>query len=182
MIAAKLAESRVRITDEDGAKEVYSDYYYGKFQCDEEEVLELSLSEAMHLVDRDVIEVEGASGETFSREELHDRFVELDDEFSHKYKVYRDLRERGYIVKSGFKFGSHFRVYEEGVNPYSEGPKRQKQHTKWVVHAVPENHTLSFQEMSRAVRLAHNIRATMLWGVVDSEGGVTYYEVERAKP
>jgi tRNA-intron endonuclease len=181
MITGKLVESRVRITDSEDAEEVYSDYYYGKYQGEGEEVLELSLSEAMHLVDRDVIEVEG-SGETLSREELYDRLVELDDEFPHKYKVYADLRERGYIVKSGFKFGSHFRVYEEGVNPYSDGPKRQKQHTKWVVHAVPENETLSFSEMSRAVRLAHNIRATMLWGVVDSEGGVTYYEVERSKP
>lgn len=181
MITGKLVESRVRITGEDDAEEVYSDYYYGKFQDEDEEVLELSLSEAMHLVDREVIEVED-DDEVLSREDLYERFAELDDEFAHKYKVYSDLRERGYIVKSGFKFGSHFRVYEEGVNPYSDGPKRQKQHTKWVVHAVPENHTLSFSEMSRAVRLAHNIRATMLWGVVDSEGGVTYYEVERAKP
>ncbi|MFB6190433.1 MAG: tRNA-intron lyase [Candidatus Nanohaloarchaea archaeon] len=181
MITAKLAESRVRIVDGEDAEEVYSDYYYGKYQDEDNEVLELSLAEAMHLVDRDVIEVED-SGEKLSREELYDRFSELDEEFAHKYKVYSDLRERGYIVKSGFKFGSHFRVYEEGVNPYSDGPKRQKQHTKWVVHAVPENETLSFSEMSRAVRLAHNIRATMLWGVVDSEGGVTYYEVEREKP
>lgn len=180
MIKAKLVDSRVRITGEEDADEVYSDYYYGKFQ-DGEDVLELSLCEAMHLVDREVIEVEEA-GETLDREALYEELSRRDDEFSYKYKVYSDLRERGYIVKSGFKFGSHFRVYEEGINPYSEGPKRQKQHTKWVVHAVPENHTLSFSEMSRAVRLAHNIRATMLWGVVDSEGGVTYYEVEREKP
>lgn len=181
MITGNLAESRVRITGEEDAEEVYSDYYYGKFTDEENKVLELSPEEAMHLVDREVIEVEGQDV-TLSREEVYNYFSEVDDEFDYKYKVYSDLRERGYIVKSGFKFGSHFRVYEEGVNPYSDGPKRQKQHTKWVVHAVPENHTLSFQEMSRAVRLAHNIRATMLWGVVDSEAGVTYYEVERVKP
>ncbi len=29
--------------------------------------------------------------------------------------AYRDLRNRGFIVKSGFKFGTHFRVYERGV-------------------------------------------------------------------
>ncbi len=181
MITGKLAESRVRIVDEEDAEEVHDEYYYGKFQDEEETVLELSLVEALHLVDRDVIEVED-SGETLSRETLYDHCIEVDDEFDQKYKVYDDLRDRGYIVKSGFKFGAHFRVYPEGVNPYKEGPKSQREHTQWVVHAVPEDYTLSFQEMSRAVRLAHNIRATMLWGIVDSEGGVTYYEVERATP
>lgn len=181
MITGKLVESRVRIEDPEGSEEVHDEYYYGKYQDEESGVLELSLVEALHLVDREVIEVEQA-GEELSRDKLYEHCVEIDDEFDHKYKVYDDLRDRGFIVKSGFKFGTHFRVYDRGVNPYSEGPKTQKEHTKWVVHAVPENHTLSFQEMSRAVRLAHNIRATMLWAVVDSEGGVTYYEVERVTP
>ncbi len=179
MTAGKLVESRVRVEDEKDAEEVYEEFYYGKYQNDD--VLELSPVEAMHLVDREELEVK-ENGEELSRDELYSRFSLIDDEFDHTYKVYDDLRDRGYIVKSGFKFGTHFRVYPRGVNPYKEGPKKQKEHTKWVVHAVPENHTLSFQEMSRAVRLAHNIRAKMLWGVVDSEGGVTYYEVERVTP
>jgi tRNA splicing endonuclease len=32
------------------------------------------------------------------------------------------------------------------------------------------------------VRLAHSIRARMLWAVVDAEGCVTYYEIVRARP
>ena len=31
-----------------------------------------------------------------------------------KFLIYRDLRNRGYIVKDGFGFGSDFRVYERG--------------------------------------------------------------------
>ncbi len=175
----KIAESRVKVMEEEEAEEIHGELYYGKFV--EDGSLELSPVEALHLVDRDELKVED-SGEELDREDIYDRFTDIDEEFDYKYKVYNDLRDRGYIVKSGFKFGTHFRVYPRGVNPYSEGPKKQKEHTKWVVHAVPENHTLSFQEMSRAVRLAHNIRATMLWGIVDSEGGVTYYEVERITP
>jgi tRNA-intron endonuclease len=174
----KLAESSVKVWNEEEAEEIHSERYYGKFVDDK---LELSPVEAMHLVDREELEVED-EGEEMTRSEIYDYFSEVDDEFDHKYKVYADLRERGFIVKSGFKFGAHFRVYPRGVNPYKEGPKSQKEHTKWVVHAVPENHTLSFQEMSRAVRLAQNIRAQMLWAVVDSEAGVTYYEVEHITP
>lgn len=179
MYTGKLSESSVKIWDEEEAEEVHSEKYYGKIMDDGQ--LELSPVEAMHLVDREELEVE-RNGEKLSRSELYDNFSEIDDEFDHKYKVYSDLRDRGFIVKSGFKFGAHFRVYPRGVNPYKDGPKKQKEHTKWVVHAVPENHTLSFQEMSRAVRLAQNIRAQMLWAVVDSEAGVTYYEVDHITP
>lgn len=175
MFEGKLYESGVKVFDEEEADEIHEEYYYGKFLDTGE--LHLSPSEALHLIDREEIEVYDQD-EKLSREELYDSFREVDEEFDYKYAVYSDLRERGLIVKSGFKFGSHFRVYERGVNPYTSGEKKQSQHTKYVVHAVPENHTMSFQEMSRAVRLAQNIRASMLWGVVDSESGVTYYEVE----
>lgn len=175
MFTGKLNDSGVKVFDEEEAEEIHSEKYYGKFMDEGE--LHLSPCEAMHLVDREELDVE-KDGEKLERDELHKELSEIDEEFDYKYATYSDLRERGLIVKSGFKFGSHFRVYERGVNPYSDGPKKQKDHTKYVVHAVPENHTLSFQEMSRAVRLAQNIRAQMMWAVVDSESGVTYYEVE----
>jgi tRNA-intron endonuclease len=171
-------DSRVVIRDEEEAEEIFEENYYGKYN---EEVLELSLVEAYHLMQRGLLEVEDDADE-LSEEEAFEEFSGEDEEFYHKLQAYSDLRERGFIVKTGFKFGAHFRVYPRGVNPYEEGPKRQEQHTKWVVHAVPENEELSFSEMSRAVRLAQNIRATMLWAVVDSESGVTYYEVERKTP
>lgn len=176
----KIANTKVKVWDDEEAEEVHSEFYYGKL-IDEEGYLELSLVEALHLVDRGELEiVEG--GEVLDREELFQRFSQEDDEFDQKYAAYSDLRERGYIVKTGFKFGTHFRVYPRGVNPYKEGPKEEREHTKWIVHAVPEDYDQSYEQMSRAVRLAHNIRAKMLWAVVDSERQVTYYEVERVTP
>lgn len=179
MIEASLVESQVKIWDEDDADEIHDEKYYGKKM--EDGHLQLSFSEALHLVERDEIKVE-KEGQALDRDELFEEFASRDDEFPQKFTAYSDLRERGYIVKSGFKFGAHFRVYPRGVNPYVDGSKSEKQHTQWVVHAVSENKTMSFQEMSRAVRLANNIRATMLWGVVDTENGVTYYEVDHITP
>lgn len=180
MIKAQLIENRVRVWDD--VDKIHSDMYYGKiFENRNEKYLELSLVEAMHLYERGIIEIE-EKGKILNKKELYDRFCEIDKEFPQKYIVYSDLRSRGYIVKSGFKFGTHFRVYPKGVNPYKEGPKEQREHTKWIVHAVPEDYTLSYQEMSRAVRLAHNIRTKMLWAVVDNENEVTYYEFVRIKP
>jgi tRNA-intron endonuclease len=37
-----------------------------------------------------------------------------DPEALTKFLIYRDLRNRGYVVKDGFGFGSDFRVYERG--------------------------------------------------------------------
>jgi tRNA-intron endonuclease len=98
-----------------------------------------------------------------------------------KYVVYFDLRERGLVAKTGFKFGCDFRVYQRGVS-VRRGPKEASEHTKWIVFAVPEDYRCSFVELSRAVRLAHSIRARMLWAIVDNEQNVTYYEVVRMKP
>ena len=156
----------------DKIKETHSEDYYGKIK---ENKLVLAPVEAVHLLERNLIDVEN----TF--DEAYDYFAEHDSDFEQKYAAYSDLRERGLIIKTGFKFGAHFRVYSRGVNPYKDD-KGRKEHTKFIVHAVRENEDMSFQEMSRAVRLANNIRAKMLWAVVDTEKDVTYYEVGHTTP
>lgn len=156
---------------------VYEPGYYGK---DLGERLELALVEALLLLKRGRIRV-FSLGKQISFKELYDHACGLDKRFPHKYRVYEDLRERGLLVRTGFKFGCDFRVYERGVQ-LKKGPKSAKEHTKWIVFSVPEDFTMSFAELSRSVRLAHNIRARMLWAVVDSESDVTFYSITRHKP
>ncbi|MEM5861045.1 MAG: tRNA-intron lyase [Candidatus Aenigmatarchaeota archaeon] len=177
----------------DRKEEIYLPGYYGKILDDR---IELSLVEALYLLKKGRIEIFLAekieekdkkikiskkSKKALSFMELYKIACSIDKRFSHRYRVYEDLRDRGLLVKTGFKFGCDFRCYERGVE-LKRGPKSQKEHTKWVVFCVPEDYTCSFQELSRAVRLAHNIRARMLWAIVDNEGDVTYYEVVRILP
>ena len=63
-----------------------------------------------------------------------------------------------------------------------KGPKAPHEHTRWIVFCIPEDYTCSFQELSRAVRLSHNIRANMLWAVLDNENDVTYYQITYISP
>lgn len=156
---------------------IYEPGYYGKIIDNR---LELALVEACLLLKRGRIRV-FKDGKQLSFQELYDIAVSLDKRFPHRYRVYEDLRERGLLVRTGFKFGCDFRVYERGVQ-LKKGPKSAREHTKWIVFAVPEDFTCSFQELSRAVRLAHNIRARMLWAIVDNEGDCTYYQITRHKP
>ncbi|MBI2583452.1 MAG: tRNA-intron lyase [Candidatus Aenigmarchaeota archaeon] len=156
---------------------VYEPGFYGKQLGDR---LELSLVEALLLLKRGRIRVLRDEN-PMNQQELYDYATKIDVRFPHKYRVYEDLRERGLVVRTGFKFGCDYRVYERGVQ-LKKGPKSAREHTKWIVFAVPEDFTQSFDELSRAVRLAHNIRARMLWAVVDSESDVTFYQVTRHKP
>ncbi|MFH0832554.1 MAG: tRNA-intron lyase [Candidatus Aenigmatarchaeota archaeon] len=157
--------------------QIYEPGYYGKQIGDR---LELALIESLLLLKRGRIRVL-KDKKTVSFEELYNHAVSLDKRLPHRYRVYEDLRERGLLVRTGFKFGCDFRVYERGVQ-LKKGPKSAKEHTKWIVFTVPEDFTCSFQELSRAVRLAHNIRARMLWALVDNEGDCTYYQITRHKP
>ncbi len=141
--------------------------------------LELSMVEGLYLLEKEKIEVK-KNKRKMKFDVLMEHGLKMDKRLHEKYIVYRDLRDRGLVVKTGFKFGCDFRVYQRGVK-VKRGPKSPAEHTKWIVFAVPEDYVCSFQELSRAVRLAHSIRAKMLWAIVDNENDVTYYQITRVK-
>ncbi|MEM5883136.1 MAG: tRNA-intron lyase [Candidatus Aenigmatarchaeota archaeon] len=180
----ELLENRVIIWDP-GAVILYDDSGYGKPLPEENpNRLELDLIEAAYLLEKGKIKVfvkENDKRRKIEFPELIETGTKNVNQFHPQFIVYRDLRNRGYLVKTGFKFGAHFRLYERGVK-LKRGPKAPHEHTKAIVHAVAEEAAFSLPEMSRAVRLAHNIRATMWWAVVDKEGDVTYYSLSRITP
>ncbi len=142
--------------------------------------LVLSFVETLYLLEKGRIKLSKA-GKRMGFEGLMNFAAKKDKRIHEKFIVYADLRDRGLVAKTGFKFGCDFRVYKRGVS-VKRGPKEASEHTKWIVFAVPEDYRCSFTELSRAVRLAHSIRARMLWAIVDNEDNVTYYEVVRMKP
>ena len=184
IMEGELLDKRVIIWDP-RAVSLYEESGYGKPQPeDRPERLELDLVEAAFLLERKKIRVfvkENGKKRRLSFKELMEIGCERVNQFHPQFVVYRDLRNRGYLVKTGYIFGCHFRVYDRGVK-LKRGPKQPFEHTKWVVHAVTEEAAFSLPEMSRAVRLAHNIRATFVWAVVDRENKVTYYIIQRITP
>ena len=179
----ELLENRVIVSGET-ALQLYDDHGYGKpVPEDKPKRVELDLVEAAYLIEKEKMKVfqKSPAKKSLKVEDLMRVGKESVNQFSTQLAVLRDLRERGYLVKTGFKFGAHFRVYERGVK-LKRGPKAEHEHTKWVVHAVSEESAFSLPELSRAVRLAHNIRATFIWGVVDKESDVTYYNIQRITP
>ncbi len=85
------------------------------------------------------------------------------------YLVYRDLRNRGLIVKSGFKYGTHFRVYERSMD----------EHSKYLVHVISKREEI--QKISRAVRVAHGVKKNLLLAYPDN-GDILYFKFSWIRP
>ncbi len=135
--------------------------------------LVLSLIEAAYLAESEKLEVVKGK-KTLTFEDIVNVGGKKEEEFLNKYLVYKDLRERGMLVRTGLKFGTDFRLYDRGS-------KLGKSHSKYLVHVVPEEYTCSFPEMARALRLAKNVNKDMIYAIVDEEGDITYYLVDRMK-
>ena len=165
----ELLDDRVLIRDESQAQRLIQK----GFGVNREGVLELSLLEALFLFERNSLEAV-SKGTKVDRVRLI-KASGNEEDFQRRYKVYKDLREKGYVVKTGFKYGAHFRVYERGE--FS-----QEGHSALLVHVVPEDAVMSFPELSRAVRLTQSVKKRMLFAVLDHEGDITYYQVDRVLP
>lgn len=134
--------------------------------------LVLDLKEALFLLKNEKLEVQDTEGKKVSEKELLHYAQKKESKFYPKFLVYSDLRKRGYVAKTGFKFGFDFRVYPKGKKPGQE-------HTQWVINVCTQDNRISMPELSRMVRLSGNIRTIALQAVVDSENDINYYSMER---
>ncbi len=83
--------------------------------------------------------------------------------FGDMYLVYEDWRKRGYVVKTGFKFGTHFRIYFPGASPIRS--EEEWMHSKHVIHVFPRRHKLIISEWARAIRVAHSVKKTFILAI-----------------
>jgi len=119
--------------------------------------------------------VKDTKGKKIKNDMYVKRAIKVESRFLVKYSVYKDLRNRGYIVKTALKFGADFRVYDRGVKPGED-------HARWVVYPVHEGETLTWQEWAAKNRVAHSTRKRLLIGVVDDENDVSYWEARWMRP
>ncbi|ABC57050.1 MULTISPECIES: tRNA-intron lyase [Methanosphaera] len=163
-----LLNDRVIVKDEN-AHNLYNKRYYGNLT---DSGLELSFIEALFLLTKNKIEIYD-DDKLITKEDLTD-IIRQKHIFSH-YLVYKDLRIRGYIIKTGFKYGSDFRIYERGHAP-GDG------HSNFLVKILSEEQEIKVRDFSSYVRVAHGVRKTLLLAVVDDEYDITYYDIEWTKP
>ena len=156
--------------DSDAAREFYSRSRYGEIK---NKKVYLSFYEGLYLLEKEKLIVTDKKGKEYS----FDRFLKKvgAKEFLIKYSVFKDLRSKGYIVKTALKFGADFRVYNKGIKPGED-------HAKWVVFCVHESQKQTWNDFSAKNRVAHSTKKKLLIGIVDDELDVSYWEVNWVKP
>lgn len=173
VVTAFLGGEKVITESSDEAREFYNQSRFGTIA--ESGKVELSLLEGLYLVEKGRLDIKSQSSRKMSHEAFVKKAREVEPNFWIRYCVFRDMRNRGYIIKTALKFGADFRVYERGVKPGED-------HAKWIVFPVHEASTLTWHEFSAKNRVAHSTKKRLLMAIVDDEGDVTYYEARWMRP
>ncbi len=168
-----LAGERVITEISDDARELYNQSRFGNLS--ESGKVELSLLEALYLLERGRLLIKNDSGREVIFEQFIKKARKVEPNFWIRYCVFRDIRNRGYIIKTALKFGADFRVYDRGVKPGED-------HARWIVYPVHEGETLTWHEWAAKNRVAHSTKKRLLIAVVDDEGDVSYWEARWVRP
>lgn len=172
-VAGIFTQENVITEDSDNARELYNTSVFGA--VNKSKKIELSFVEALYLLEKQKLIVYDGRKHAITAEEFIRKAQRKDKNFWTRYVVFRDLRERGYVVKTALKFGADFRVYDRGIKPGED-------HAKWVVFPVHESSMLTWREFSAKNRVAHSTKKRLLLAVVDEEGDVSYWESRWVRP
>jgi tRNA-intron endonuclease len=174
--AATLRADRVIIWDEGLSRQLHEKGFYGNML--DEKRLQLSLVESAYLMFKYNLEIlDTETNEPLKLEGFIEKARRIEPIFEGKLKVYEDLREKGLVAKTGFKFGSHFRAYEK-IESVKKIP-----HSLYLVDYITEGHAFDLPGLSRSVRLANSVRKEMAYAYEDAreKGGIQYFSLGRIK-
>ena len=141
--------------------------------ADTPRALQLSIVEAAYLAAHGAITVEGGYDAVVER----GREVE-GGRFDRRLRVYADLRGRGVVPKTGFKFGADFRTYADVESVEDLG------HSELLVRVLPPGVERTSRDLSLDVRLAHGVRKRMVFALTDpnDDTDLTWLSVGRLTP
>jgi tRNA-intron endonuclease len=150
------------IDDDAMGKEIYERHWFGQFGSYKAEqrgkLSKLDIYETLFLMRHAGLQLTNATEEQVvsAAKRQHKYFLNL-------YDVYEDWRLQGFVLKTGFKFGTHFRLYFPGASP-SRG-NDEWIHSKHVVHCFPRASKLLISEWARAIRVAHSVKKTFVLAI-----------------
>ncbi len=150
------------VDDANVGKELYQRYWIGQFgtykASHRGRISKLDIFETIYLLRHGNMTLKNCKLKEVEKiAEKHIKF------FSDMYLVYEDWRSRGYVIKTGFKFGTHFRIYFPGASPIKTEDKWM--HSRHVIHVFPRKHKQLISEWARAIRVAHSVKKTFILAI-----------------
>ena len=172
-VKATLTRERVLTENTDSAHEFYNQSRFGNLL--EDGKVQLSLLEALYLMEKGKLLIKDYRKKNVSSDDFIKKTKKVEPNFWIRYCVFKDIRDRGYIIKTALKFGADFRVYDRGVKPGED-------HARWIIYPVHEGSALTWYDFAAKNRVAHSTKKRLMIGIVDNEGDVTYYEIKWIRP
>ncbi len=160
------------VRDPTEASLLYGRGYYG--EIGEGGMLKLDPRETAYLREMDRISLGGQDGLDLGFPDLVKRAQQLDPGFDILYLVYRDLRQRGYVVRSGpppFPFALLPRGGTLGKTP-----------SRFWVSAFSERTPFSLPGLRDRLDACRGAKRGLLLGVVDEESDLTFYRAREVEP
>ena len=170
MIAGQIVSSQVCVLQSDMIHELEIRGYGEKDTDSNNEKLILKTFEALYLL------YTGRMTLTKSKKKItFDSFIRMcqksDSDTLTKFLIYRDLRNRGYVVKDGFGFGSDFRVYERG----HFGQKG----AKFLVFGFSEGYQEKIGSLQKKIEEITHMGKDPIIAVIERRGEVIYYKISK---
>ncbi len=178
---ADLVGDRAIVWDSKHGMQLYGMGYFGQpvgirkpKSSEFETPLELSLLEAAYLTKIGILRV----NVTTKKQPLTmDEIVEIGrtfaDDFLNRFLVYSHLREQGYIIRPGLKFGTDFAVYRKGPG---------RDHAPFMVHVISGGKGLVPLDIVRAGRLATSVKKKFIIATIKENATIAYYSFVWHRP
>lgn len=164
-------ESSSLTVNDSKAHEIFENGYFGQWTS--EKSLTLEPEEILLLMDRKRIKVLNSSTkQEITSSEIVAHFTKKNIDFWNRYLVYKDLRNRGYVVRIGTRITAPFRIYSRGGKPGESISKK-------VIYPLPEGEFLDLDFLDQIVKQTKIDRKALLLSVVDRLGDVTYYQASQ---
>ena len=171
----EIVENRIIVWDIQESRDLFRNGYFGKPigipkpNPDEINVpLILDLMEGCYLLEiskikiyRDKKKVSLDELVKICREEYHN--------FDKKYLVYKDFREKKYVVNPGIKFGCDFAVYNRGPGI---------DHAPYLVQVYNKNDSISSTGIVLAGRLASSVKKQFILAIPSGKSSVDYLALD----
>lgn len=129
----------------------------------------LDPTEVLYLAYKGILEVSTGEGRIIPLQELLEMYSAGDPAIWVRLNIYTDLRKRGFTVRPGI--GSSLSFFAE--KRVGETVKR------YLVEGLREGIRIGFMELERMFRRAIESSRILVVAVVDKEGNISYYTVER---
>lgn len=156
------------IDDKAVGRDLYENYWIGQFGTYKAEqrgnLSKLDAYETLFMLRHGNLHLKNATEKEAIRLSKKQR-----KDFMSLYEVYEDWRLRGFILKTGFKFGTHFRVYFPKASPVRA--KEEWIHSKHVIHVFPRKSKMLISEWARAIRVAHSVKKTFILAIPGKKKG-----------